>query len=251
METKMKKRFSFLLAGVLALSLTACGGGGGMSKEEMLEASEGQMNLAAISKAKSDNPVNAEEKYVGKIYEITGIVDTIESDHVELLVVNSPIENHALSGYSDLVHVDVPLSEEELKELSTKEVINVVGRLSAIDGGYQMDQAYYVDNTVTFTGEVTKFILDESMTNHLMWIDSELNTSAGFNNCRYVYVVEPVTAFENLEEAEIGGVTVKEGDTVTVQGTAVYENMTKSSAGTLVVYTLNFDLNTIASVTKE
>ena len=59
METKMKKRFSFLLAGVLALSLTACGGGGGMSKEEMLEASEGQMNLAAISKAKSDNPVNA------------------------------------------------------------------------------------------------------------------------------------------------------------------------------------------------
>ena len=196
METKMKKRISFLLAGVLALSLTACGGGGGMSKEEMLEASEGQMNLAAISKAKSDNPVNAEEKYVGKIYELTGIVD-------------------------------------------------------AIDGGYQMDQAYYVDNTVTFTGEVTKFILDESMTNHLMWIDSELNTSAGFNNCRYVYVVEPVTAFENLEEAEIDGVTVKEGDTVTVQGTAVYENMTKSSAGTLVVYTLNFDLNTIASVTKE
>lgn len=247
----MKLRNILLLAGAMTLTLTACGGGS-MSKEEMQEASEGQMNLSAIKQAYAENPIHAEETYLGNIYDLTGIVTSIQADHVELNALYSPIENHAPSGPSDFITVDVYLSEEERKELSTNEVIHVVGVLSTVGGesGYTMEEAYYVDNVIEFTGEIQNFVLSAGGSSHLMEIESSLKTSAGLNYCLYTYPVGPATSFENIEEATIDGVTVKEGDTVTVQGTATYDRMTQTSAGTLYVYTLHFDLNQITSITK-
>ena len=244
----MKKWMTLTLAAALALALAACGGGGGgtMTEEEMLEAAE-TPNFAAMADALSDNPLNAEETYLGKIYQFDGIVGDIQSDRAVIRVINTPFSlTNTLSG-GNLIDVDVTLPEEDIKALSRNETVNIVGELTHMDGGYQMGAAYLVDNEIEITGQVENFVISGSY--HIMQIRVKQESPKGYSYCLYEYVAEPVTAFENIEETTIDGVTVREGDTVTIRGTAAYTQTTKQTAAKFVEYTLHFDLNSISSVT--
>ena len=78
----MKRLTAFSLAAVLTLSLAACGdaaGGGDMTEEEMLEAAE-EIDLSEIMVQANANSVKAAELYLGNIYQVTGIIDSISSD---------------------------------------------------------------------------------------------------------------------------------------------------------------------------
>ena len=77
----MKKGISLLLAGVLALSLAACGNSetNTMTKEELLEVAEEKSfsDLETANEAKLDT-------YIGDIYKISGYISSIESDYLVL-----------------------------------------------------------------------------------------------------------------------------------------------------------------------
>ena len=93
----MKKGISLLLAGVLALSLVACGGdtasaetggsSGGesssMTKEEMLEAAI-VADEVEIGNAIYENVVNAKQTYCGKTLEVSSIISAIDEDSISL-----------------------------------------------------------------------------------------------------------------------------------------------------------------------
>ena len=81
----MKRLTAFSLAAALVLSLTACGGGenasgdAAMTADEMLEAAE-EIDLSEIMVQANANSVKAAELYLGNIYQVTGIIDSISSD---------------------------------------------------------------------------------------------------------------------------------------------------------------------------
>ena len=247
----MKRHMALLLAAALGLTLAACGGEG-MSKEEMLEAAE-PCNFGAIRGAYGENKLNAEETYCGKLYQVTGYVQSIEAEYAVIGALDSPLGNSAPAvGDGKPTSVDVYLSEEELKQLSTNEVVNVVGELTSIDpSGYTMENACYVDNVITLTGEITNFVIDTGLNQHIMLVEEKVPEYGGGMSYReYEYQVASVTAFENMEEVTIDGVTAAEGDTVTITGTASFQNITYSNAGTIYFYTAHLTLDSITSITE-
>ena len=129
----MKKLTAFLLAAILALSLTACGGGesaaGGsdMTEEEMLEAAE-NIDTSYLARDTYENAAKAQETYCGHILEVTGIVDQIEMDHAQL----------AVNG----VYVDLFFPTEEFTELTSNQQITVVGQMGEELTGDQVAYHY-------------------------------------------------------------------------------------------------------------
>lgn len=155
----MKKLISVLLAVMLiCLCFSGCGNiGKTMTKEEMLEVAE-KYSVDDIDKDSRANINNAQEKYFNKILHISGRA-FITEDHVEL---HSNL-SRGQKGYL----VDVILSKDELANIESGQLIEVVGKTTDkfIESSenylfetkylhYQMKSAYIVEDRVTLEGEL-------------------------------------------------------------------------------------------------
>lgn len=244
----MKRVLPLILATVLMLSLAACGGNNSMTKEEMVETAT-ELNCSLLQTSYSENTVNAEETYVGNIYQITGYVTEIQEESVRLIPLNAPLD---VFGKGE-IEIEAYLSLDEIKELSTNEVINLVGEVSEITGSSDftiyvtMDNAYFVDNIIEITGEVDSFLLDSTGNQYIMWVDELMSPSVGVGMYRYECPIGPVTGSETFEDADIDGVTVTEGEKVTISGvlTLDYSNY-YSDIGVGEVYLVFDEVNSIS-----
>ena len=244
----MKKIWALALAAAMALSLAACGGGNSsMTKEEMLE-SASALNCASLQTSYSENKVDAEDNYVGKIYKTTGYVTDIQEGSIRLTPLNAPLD---VFGEGE-IEVEAALSTDEIKALSTNEVINLVGEVSELSGSsdfticVSMDNAYYVDNIIEVTGEVASFLLDETGSEYIMWVDEMMSASVGLGKYRYECPIGPVTGSETYESVDINGVTIAKEDKVTISGTLTldYSNY-YSNVGMGEVYLIFDEVNAI------
>ena len=116
----MKKGMEFLLAGMLVLSLTACGGG--MSKEELLTCAEEMTPdfLQDIADGAEANETRLINEYRGKIVTNPG---TVVSD-----IDNS---GNVVLGLST-IQICFHLSTEEVEQFEVGDLIRVVGEISDI-----------------------------------------------------------------------------------------------------------------------
>ena len=130
----MKKTIPLLLALVLCLSLCACGGEGNnsqnttdnvASKEEML-ASASEFSCTNYLKEYKENPVRAEQTYVGQIVKFVGYVDSISADSVVVLPMNEAYQ------FSADCRIKVALSTDEIMLLSTGDKIAIVGEIAEL-----------------------------------------------------------------------------------------------------------------------
>ena len=119
----MKKGISLLLAGVLALSLAACGNSetNTMTKEELLEVAEEKSfsDLETANEAKLDT-------YIDDIYKISGYISSIESDYL-VLQEETPADG-SIEAATFCIHVY--LDTEVLAELESWENITVIGEIA-------------------------------------------------------------------------------------------------------------------------
>ena len=119
----MKKGISLLLAGVLALSLAACGNSetNTMTKEELLEVAEEKSfsDLETANEAKLDT-------YIDDIYKISGYISSIESDYL-VLQEETPADG-SIEAATFCIHVY--LDTEVLAELESWENITVIGEIT-------------------------------------------------------------------------------------------------------------------------
>ena len=120
----MKKGISLLLAGVLAVSLAACGNSetNTMTKEELLEVAEEKSfsDLETANEAKLDT-------YIGDIYKISGYISSIESDYL-VLQEETPADG-SIKAATFCIHVY--LDTEVLAELESWENITVIGEIAS------------------------------------------------------------------------------------------------------------------------
>ena len=251
----MRKTLALFLTVALMLSLAACGGGSSsMTKEEMLEIAT-ECDFATILSAFSNNKVNAEETYCGKVYLFTGYVGSIEETSVRIIPFNTPL---TFDGYNQ-VALDVSLSTDEMKELSTDEVINIVGEITSFgDEGHTIyiENAYYVDNLITFTAEVDGFASNAGFKQTTFISDMEIigDYPVTFS---YEYMGEYVDlsqpgAFDSFEQETLQDVTVLEGDTVTITGKLTYNTTTYLDlGGGLKSFTREFALTEVNSIEKN
>ena len=199
----MKKSITILLAAVLMLSMSACGGGnnintptGGndtptttpeitaMTKEEMLEQAQ-EINPVDVYNAYQENKARAEAMYLNNVYKISGKVGSIDSD------------------FLTIANFQVYLSGDVLIALLPSDNITVVGEISNMNkkGGeilihglgtvttdvFEMENAYFIE--IFATGYVIS-IIEESYL-HLLTIQDistgniisiELNSNALLSN---------------------------------------------------------------------
>ena len=246
----MKKLLALILAAALALSLVACGGGSGAgdtntpsdtpstengdttstdtpsggednAKEEMLSTAS-TCDFYKIQYDYEQNKVNAQETYVGKIYKITGYVSEIESEYISIVPLNALLRYASYSGGIPVTTVRAYISKDDIKRLSTHDVINIVGEVTNLDSisTMEMKNAYYIDNIVTISGD-THFVWNISHTNQLLEITSErdiLDSSAyKFIDYIYTYTVPSSGDNEKFGEATFDDVIVSDGDTINVE----------------------------------
>ena len=251
----MKKMLPLILAAVLMLPLEACGrGSGSMTREEMLEAAA-ECDFSAIQSAYNDNSVNAEESYCGQVYRFTGYVEQIDETSVKIIPLNAPVGLTPSEAYS--MAVDVTLSTEAIRELSTFEVVNIVGEINSLGSNtVYMENAYYVDNLITFTGTVDGFALNSGFKQTTIVGDMEIIGDDAVT-LSYVYMGESVDlgqpgALDTFEQETFQDVTVLEGDTVTITGNLTYNKATYLNlGGGLYAHTREFSLTSVESIVKE
>lgn len=241
-----KKFLALLLAVMMPLSLAACGGdtdsadksnsaasssqtdageeNAGQGMEAMLEAAETE-GFDQIEAACNDNILNAQDAYVGKIYRYTGLVRQISADAARI--------DAADTGYA----IDVKLSTDELKQLSTVTYVDIVGKISSLNGGnssrvtIEMGEAYLVGDTFTITGELLFGYLNDpsqgfdardALGKEEYWYaqvtDAQTDT---------IYVLSdaiPVTHTEGerIRTIDYDGVALSSGDQITVTGKLRY-----------------------------
>ncbi len=232
----MKKRFlALLLAAVLPLSLTACGGNGNgagssdgasaeatTSKEELLEQAE-NITFTELLTALQENKLRAQETYVGNVYTYSECVTAIEEDYAEL------------SG-----SVKVYLPKDDLMNLNVDERITVVGTIDSLDltetsetiNGFEfsstapaveMKPAYYVDNRFEVTGpiemrymklvELSGSVVDQTGLESA-WL-FEMSSDMGMVNLEEAIPVEHHVG-QNITSLPIDGQEVANGDTITI-----------------------------------
>ena len=135
----MKKALPLILALVLCLTLCACGGEGNStqttpettegtsvaSKEEMLASAKEFFSSEYLNEYK-ENPVRAEQNYVGQIVKFVGYVEQISADSVEVLPMN------AVCQFSANCRIKVALSTDEIMQLSTGDTVAIVGEIAEL-----------------------------------------------------------------------------------------------------------------------
>lgn len=148
----MKRLTAFSLAAALVLSLTACGGGenasgdAAMTVDEMLEAAE-EIDLSEIMVQTNANSVKAAELYLGNIYQVTGIIDSISSDldrgNYCTLESTDPYYQFGGDGWVG-GFFEVFLPDADFMDITTGQTITVVGEIARTDGIVEMKPAYLV-----------------------------------------------------------------------------------------------------------
>ena len=148
----MKRLTAFSLAAALVLSLTACGGGenasgdAAMTVDEMLEAAE-EIDLSEIMVQTNANSVKAAELYLGNIYQVTGIIDSISSDSDRgnycTLESTDPYYQFGGDGWVG-GFFEVFLPDADFMDITTGQTITVVGEIARTDGIVEMKPAYLV-----------------------------------------------------------------------------------------------------------
>lgn len=148
----MKRLTAFSLAAALVLSLTACGGGenasgdAAMTADEMLEAAE-EIDLSEIMVQANANSVKAAELYLGNIYQVTGIIDSISSDSDRgnycTLESTDPYYQFGGDGWVG-GFFEVFLPDADFMDITTGQTITVVGEIARTDGIVEMKLAYLV-----------------------------------------------------------------------------------------------------------
>ena len=148
----MKRLTAFSLAAALVLSLTACGegenasGDAAMTADEMLEAAE-EIDLSEIMVQANANSVKAAELYLGNIYQVTGIIDSISSDSDRgnycTLKSTDPYYQFGGDGWVG-GFFEVFLPDTDFMDITTGQTITVVGEIARTDGIVEMKPAYLV-----------------------------------------------------------------------------------------------------------
>lgn len=148
----MKRLTAFSLAAALVLSLTACGGGenasgdAAMTADEMLEAAE-EIDLSEIMVQANANSFKAAELYLGNIYQVTGIIDSISSDSDRgnycTLESTDPYYQFGGDGWVG-GFFEVFLPDADFMDITTGQTITVVGEIARTDGIVEMKPAYLV-----------------------------------------------------------------------------------------------------------
>ena len=148
----MKRLTAFSLAAALVLSLTACGGGenasgdAAMTADEMLEAAE-EIDFSEIMVQANANSVKAAELYLGNIYQVTGIIDSISSDSDRgnycTLESTDPYYQFGGDGWVG-GFFEVFLPDADFMDITTGQTITVVGEIARTDGIVEMKPAYLV-----------------------------------------------------------------------------------------------------------
>lgn len=148
----MKRLTAFSLAAALVLSLTACGGGenasgdAAMTADEMLEAAE-EIDLSEIMVQANANSVKAAELYLGNIYQVTGIIDSIssDSDRGNYCTLESTDQYYQFGGDGWVGgFFEVFLPDADFMDITTGQTITVVGEIARTDGIVEMKPAYLV-----------------------------------------------------------------------------------------------------------
>lgn len=277
----MKKLLALILAAALALSLVACGGGSGAgdtntpstgngdttstdtpsgggdnTKEEMLSTAS-TCDFSKIQYDYEQNKVNAQETYVGKIYKITGYVSNIESEYISIVPLNTTLIKSSSSPYP-VTTVRAYISKDDVKRLSTNDVINIVGEVTNLDSisTIEMKNAYYIDNIVAISGN-THFVWNISHTNQLLEIKSKAETLNTYPETyptlldyRYTYTVPSSGDNEKFGETIFDDVIVSEGDTINVECVLKYDETTNDSIINYR-YHMNLTINDIITVNKD
>lgn len=138
------------------------------SKLEDLKEVTAECDFAALRVEAIDHP-GYWNKHLWKSYKVTGYVEKLYEDRVEIIPIDAPIRDLIDPEISIIAY----LSPEELKNLSEKDVINIAGEVSNISGSQDVHLSYggieadgldwliltmmdavYVDNVIEFTGTV-------------------------------------------------------------------------------------------------
>lgn len=151
----LKKLLTSIVIISLVFSLSACGGGKTLSKEESLDIAN-EFSFEKVVSDISENKARAEEKYVDSMYLINGFVSKIDSDYCVI----EPLHDRGL-GKDLIMSVKVYLSNDDLKAINQAERITVVGRISKLGNNtMEVKSAYFVDNVYTSEVEVISVVHD-------------------------------------------------------------------------------------------
>jgi len=244
--TEMKKAITLLLAAMLALSLTACGGGAqtaaetGMTKEEMLSVAE-EIKFSDIFDDYQNNKARTLEKYCGNIFTISYPIGEIDTDYLVLYT-------------SWLNRIKVYLSRDELLELDDGDYITVVGKIgedvetvTEMHGGteyecnvFSMKNAYFVTDIQKITGVVFMGVAYGESTEYTIingekvyFIDEkwviEITDSDGQVYRLDEVIPKPVNYVlgQYMDSVEYSGENIINGGTITVTGKLKSQSFTE------------------------
>lgn len=233
----MKKFYLILLSLAMLCGLCACGGNAdapngnnsvqpatseretAMTKEEMLSQSS-ELDLATIYNDIDENVLRAEDTYVGNVYTYSGYVKEITTEYVQIDTFK------------------IHLSTDELKSLNKGEKITIVGVVESISDTHwvTMSNAYYIGNIYEVSGVIDIAHMTYTTTDFVQhtrkpeeWYCT-LTTLDGIE-----YHLEEDIASEHREEfgkTTIDGVEVKEGDTITISGHIINDDLNSTAKGT-------------------
>lgn len=204
----MKKIIALLLAGLMVLSLCACGGYNEVIKEpevlkeELLSASQ-PMNKAILEKCV--NNIAFAKSLTGNTYTFTAVIDIIGEDCVEVSI-SSPDKNESYGLSKEFLVGKISFSQEELLELNRMQTYSIVGTLEEVTVEEKYDD-FYGDLTVIIMNFSTAVIVSDRL--ELTGVLHSMNKSYGDNswNIKYpgsdylglVYFEEDVSEYEGQE----------------------------------------------------
>lgn len=244
----MKKLLSLTLALVMCLSLCACGGGNdsqpgtATTKDDMVNTAE-TLDCFAVLSDYEGNPINAKEKYTGKIFSFEGYVEKISSSSVTIIPMVTPHKSGLVS-----VEVYLTLDANDIKKLSTNGVATFVGQVSDVTGcrgkswgaGLEMNVGYLVDDIVPFEGKVKQITTLTTM-DGARYPYVELSKTVGGNEIRYGF------AFTDGTDT----VGISEGDNIIITAQMKFKQYTKhTDIKGKQYYTFEYYVNTTNSINK-
>ena len=246
----MKKALSLILVLVLCVGLCACNKPGeeteGMTKDKMITSAT-ILKCGQLHEDYNENIVNANEKYIGKAFKVTGWIFDISVDHISLTPLVPGVDGTTFEGCS------VYLENEDLKKVKKGEIITVVGEISAYHSSnmfaIEMRNAYLVDNVVSITatvGEITYYTGGY----HYVPLTTvyEATNQGKFIAQEYWYKIGGT--FGNMpDKIVIEGVEVKEGDTVRMEITGEKNNNVFNGGGYGIIIFPMF-ITTVNSIEK-
>ena len=268
----MKKVLVFILAVIMCLVLAACNGQNDtvndeettedtsqrdtapeteevietMSKEDIISAAQA-LDVQSLYRDFEANPIKVKDTYCEGIFRFTGFVERFEEEYVVIAPLDAPILFER-----DLV-VKVYMDAEDMKNISTEQVINVAGKITDINDDHfvafydqimgtvvTMEDAYYIDDIVEITGTVN--VSDEN----LSFISKETTETDSELTVCYSIPKEG----EDLNVTTVNGVTYTEGEERTVKVRMTFNGLNDVS-GSISMYTKRYEWYDITEIITE